>query len=107
MHQDCRDLSFCLQPADDGIIFVRVIGSCHESVTPSGWHLISMCCCGVVMQESGLLNRPEIPRLSGLNKSLLVKAYDLGLIDVRGRTETRVVAEMLAAADAQVGSIRQ
>lgn len=65
-----------------------------------------VCCWVSSLQESGLLNRPEIPRLSGLNKSLLVKAYDLGLIDVRGRTETRVVAEMLAAADAQVGSLR-
>lgn len=49
-----------------------------------------------------MLNRPEIPHLAGLNRPLLVKAYDLGLIDVRGRTETRVIADMLAAADAQV-----
>jgi hypothetical protein len=54
------------------------------------------------LQESGLLNRPEIPHLAGLNRPLLVKAYDLGLIDAKGRTETRVIAEMLAAAEAQV-----
>lgn len=56
----------------------------------------------LLLQESGLLNRPEIPHLAGLNRPLLVKAYDLGLIDAKGRTETRVVAEMLAAAEAQV-----
>lgn len=32
-----------------------------------------------------------------------MKAYDLGLIDARGRTETRVIAEMLAAAESMVG----
>jgi len=55
------------------------------------------------LQESGLLNRPEIPHLASLNRPLLVKAYDLGLIDARGRTETRVIAEMLAAAESMVG----
>lgn len=74
--------------------------------SPMQWQtvcLMDSCFWISFLQESGLLNRPEIPRLSGLNRSLLVKAYDLGLIDVRGRTETRVVTEMLAAADAQVG----
>jgi hypothetical protein len=51
---------------------------------------------------SGLINRPEIPRLAGANKSLLVKAYDLGLIDALGRTEGRAVRELLAAAQSQV-----
>jgi hypothetical protein len=55
------------------------------------------------LQESGLLNRPEIPHLANMNQPLLVKAYDLGLIDARGKTEARVIAEMLATADAQVG----
>lgn len=58
---------------------------------------------GGCLQESGLINRPEIPHLAGLNRPLLVKAYDLGLIDAKGRTETRVIAEMLAAAESQVG----
>lgn len=37
-----------------------------------------------------------------MNRPLLVKAYDLGLIDAKGKTETRVIAEMLATADSQV-----
>eukprot|EP00879_Flechtneria_rotunda_P004696 GHRR01004960.1.p1 GENE.GHRR01004960.1~~GHRR01004960.1.p1 ORF type:complete len:884 (+),score=323.86 GHRR01004960.1:843-3494(+) len=52
-------------------------------------------------QVSGLINRPEIPRLAGLNKALLVKAYDLGLIDALGKTEQRAVRELLEAARAQ------
>eukprot|EP00878_Enallax_costatus_P000521 GHUV01000616.1.p1 GENE.GHUV01000616.1~~GHUV01000616.1.p1 ORF type:complete len:437 (+),score=146.12 GHUV01000616.1:1904-3214(+) len=49
-------------------------------------------------QVSGLLNRPEIPKLAGLNKSLLVKAYDLGLIDALGRTEGLAVRQLLKTA---------
>jgi hypothetical protein len=49
-------------------------------------------------QVSGLLNRPEIPKLAGLNKSLLVKAYDLGLIDALGRTEGPAVRQLLQTA---------
>eukprot|EP00775_Hariotina_reticulata_P008232 gene8232-8422_t len=52
-------------------------------------------------QVSGLLNRPEIPRLAGLNKPLLVKAYDLGLVDALGRTEGRPVRQLLEAAQAE------
>jgi len=52
--------------------------------------------------STGLLNRPEIPRLAGLNKPLLVKAYDLGLVDALGRTEGRPVRQLLEAAQAEV-----
>lgn len=59
----------------------------------------SLC---VLVQESGLLNRPEIPHLASLNRPLLVKAYDLGFVDAKGKTETRVIADMLAAAQQKV-----
>jgi hypothetical protein len=52
-------------------------------------------------QESGLLNRPEIPQLAG-SKPLLVKAYDLGLVDAGGATESRFIGERLALSDAHV-----
>lgn len=66
-----------------------------------------MCCAHALLltrtcQESGLLNRPEIPHLAGLNKPLLVKAYDLGLIDARGSTESSFISERLALAESQV-----
>jgi hypothetical protein len=72
------------------------------AATPDPPSLCPNCISCNPLQESGLLNRPEIPHLAGLNRPLLVKAYDLGLIDARGRTESRVIAEMLAAAEAQV-----
>lgn len=53
-------------------------------------------------QVSGLLNRPEIPKLAGLNKALLVKAYDLGLIDALGRTEGPAVRQLLKTAQDRV-----
>lgn len=56
----------------------------------------------VSIQVSGLLNRPEIPKLAGLNKSLLVKAYDLGLIDALGRTEGPAVRQLLQTAQDKV-----
>jgi hypothetical protein len=52
---------------------------------------------------SGLVNRPEIPRLAGPGARLRVKAYDLGLTDALGRTDTAVVRELLASAREQVG----
>lgn len=64
-------------------------------------HCRNRCCC-CYCQVSGLINRPEIPRLAGAKQPLLVKAYDLGLIDALGRTEGRAVRELLAAAQSQV-----
>lgn len=51
---------------------------------------------------SGLLNRPEIPALSGPHRQLLVKAYDLGLVDANGHTEAASVRQLLADTEAQV-----
>ncbi|KAF8068396.1 hypothetical protein HT031_002085 [Scenedesmus sp. PABB004] len=57
-----------------------------------------------LVQVSGLINRPEIPRLmaracpGGASAALLVKAYDLGLIDALGRVEGPAVRALLAAA---------
>jgi hypothetical protein len=100
----------------------------HPTPLPTSLHtpypLITKCCPAVAAaclllfllppaavtahcwQVSGLINRPEIPRLAGANKSLLVKAYDLGLIDALGCTEGRAVRELLAAAQSQVGGFR-
>jgi hypothetical protein len=79
---------------------------CESSVnTSQQWPHVASCFHAVVvdcLQESGLLNRPEIPHLANMNRPLLVKAYDLGLIDAKGKTEARVIAEMLATAEAQV-----
>lgn len=74
---------------------------CSRNLPPATVEQLEAFFTGQLAQVSGLINRPEIPRLAGAKQPLLVKAYDLGLIDALGRTEGRAVRELLAAAQSQ------